>query len=388
MPTKFRSYRGSWPLDVRGKVETLRFQQIHQDLQPAQIPDTIVVKTNLLDLPTEIVQEIANYLPLSSKAAFTISCKLAASIVGTQSWVDLKQREHIYERHDFGRLLERDSPNAVYCYGCSKIHYTSLHRPAYVRQYYSIPQLRQKIRWMSSDKGREGLLYLYTLMHRTGISCGHICKLSTWEFWAQNSRQRCRENEHSLLQDSWGWLVMPPSGPTPEDGLRVFPVASDSAVPDTTHVFQIQIGPTRQTSVPILPPSRLVQLGPFMYAHQHTSVVEDHLNSEYSIIVSGPRPRERAVKKHSSLKKMALKVLGPRDQNQGLDVNEKRIRSLRNSPTLKDRTMDIRIFRDEMWDRDRHVWAIDQQRRKLRRLEPIQTAAERDRSMRRSINTP
>ena len=369
--SKYASYFwGKWPVDPRTKVEMLRFQQLHQDLLPLQIPKWKPSKVTLLDLPIEIIQEIASFLPLPSKAAFTLTCSTLMGVVGTQSWRDLARRTNIYERHDFGRLLERDLANGIYCYGCKKMHYTSLRLPTIIPYYYSIPQLRMKIRWLSNDRGREALLYVFTLMQRSGISCEHICRLSTWEFWGSHSQHMWGSGDHSLLQDSWGWVVMPPGGPSPDDGLRVFPIASDSEAPDTTHVFQIELGATRGTALPVLPPSRLVELGPSMYAHQLTSGAEsqDPPLSACSIIISGPQPNERGVKKHAGVRYFVRRLFRRRcRESLRLDSYERHIRSLRNSRRIQDRTMDMRMFRDEMWDRDRHVWAIEQQRKRAGR---------------------
>lgn len=97
--------------------------------------------TCLADLPPEIVQEIAVFLPLASAAAFALCSRRISQVLGTQywealgSWRDaggLKPSERVIgeaaiepqggERADFLALLDRDLPDYIFCGRCARLH--------------------------------------------------------------------------------------------------------------------------------------------------------------------------------------------------------------------------------------------------------------------------
>ena len=73
-------------------------------------------------LPTEIIQQIVGYLPISSEATFALSCKLFCLSVGTTSFQHMKSADQKYEADKLLILLSRDMDDFIACSTCLKLH--------------------------------------------------------------------------------------------------------------------------------------------------------------------------------------------------------------------------------------------------------------------------
>ncbi|KFY46343.1 hypothetical protein V494_00486 [Pseudogymnoascus sp. VKM F-4513 (FW-928)] len=78
-------------------------------------------------LPAELFLKIANFLPLSSAASLTLTCRSSLRILGTQC-TDLLQSSGWRWRAQFLYLLAKDMPGQIACRECQKIHSDTLHQ--------------------------------------------------------------------------------------------------------------------------------------------------------------------------------------------------------------------------------------------------------------------
>jgi hypothetical protein len=95
-----------------------------------QNPQSIETPTNLgqeihslLSIPTELLEHIANLLPLRSKVCLALSCHRLKDIAGSGCWQALKSERR--EKAAFLQLLRRDQPgfsSSWLCYNCAKFH--------------------------------------------------------------------------------------------------------------------------------------------------------------------------------------------------------------------------------------------------------------------------
>jgi hypothetical protein len=74
----------------------------------------------LCKLPTELLQQIANDLPVASAASFSLSCRHIYLLIGTRCLENLEASSH--ETLALLKLLEHDLPNHVVCNSCRKLH--------------------------------------------------------------------------------------------------------------------------------------------------------------------------------------------------------------------------------------------------------------------------
>jgi hypothetical protein len=74
-------------------------------------------------LPAEIIIYMAQFLPLSSTALFTLSCHTARATLGTRSWIRLWAEDQRQEHIEFLLQLSKDlPPYYVPCYHCRVLH--------------------------------------------------------------------------------------------------------------------------------------------------------------------------------------------------------------------------------------------------------------------------
>lgn len=73
-------------------------------------------------LPTEIILDIVQILPLASAASFAFCSVTAYRILGTRYWEALWTKGQEREKEAFLLLLEREMPNYVLCYQCNILH--------------------------------------------------------------------------------------------------------------------------------------------------------------------------------------------------------------------------------------------------------------------------
>ena len=74
----------------------------------------------LMDLPIEILQHIATFLPNSSAAALALCSHSVSRVLGTQYWEKLRG-PHQEGREDLPSLLEKDLPDYISCQRCATL---------------------------------------------------------------------------------------------------------------------------------------------------------------------------------------------------------------------------------------------------------------------------
>jgi hypothetical protein len=84
---------------------------------------TSLVKT-LLDLPPEIILQIAAFLPTSSAASLALCNKRSAAHLGSRPWNLLSSLEP-EDRIQFLSILSQDLPRHHVCHGCIRLHLSS-----------------------------------------------------------------------------------------------------------------------------------------------------------------------------------------------------------------------------------------------------------------------
>ncbi|KAH8652668.1 hypothetical protein BGZ60DRAFT_419999 [Tricladium varicosporioides] len=86
----------------------------------------IAQKSNALEnsilarLPIELLQQVANCLPIASAVSFSLSCRHIHLLIGTQYLENLAAAGH--ETLMFLKLIEHDFPNQIVCNSCKKLH--------------------------------------------------------------------------------------------------------------------------------------------------------------------------------------------------------------------------------------------------------------------------
>jgi hypothetical protein len=84
-------------------------------------PEDDIALPPFLNLPREIIQAIASYLPLSSAVALALSCHNSMYTLGTR-WFKQCSAGKSVSKHALMDLLARDSEEYVHCYTCTKLH--------------------------------------------------------------------------------------------------------------------------------------------------------------------------------------------------------------------------------------------------------------------------
>ena len=74
----------------------------------------------LAKLPTELLHQIVNDLPIVSAVSLSLSCRHIHFLIGTQYIQNLATLSH--ETLAFLNLIERDLPNQIVCNSCKKLH--------------------------------------------------------------------------------------------------------------------------------------------------------------------------------------------------------------------------------------------------------------------------
>jgi hypothetical protein len=73
-------------------------------------------------LPPEIILYIREFLPHASAAAFSLCCTSLCSILGADAFAAIKDGDELETMREYLALLERDLPNHLACFYCSKLH--------------------------------------------------------------------------------------------------------------------------------------------------------------------------------------------------------------------------------------------------------------------------
>jgi hypothetical protein len=94
---------------------TKRFSRHLAVQRPNALENSLLAK-----LPTELLQQIANDLPVASAASFSLSCRHIHLLIGTQYLENLATSSH--ETLVFLKLVEHDLQNHIVCNSCRKLH--------------------------------------------------------------------------------------------------------------------------------------------------------------------------------------------------------------------------------------------------------------------------
>ena len=101
---------------------TLPFlEQAHYSPQPPA--GDLQESLSLEDLPYELIQLVASFLPTGSAASLALCNRSMTRILGTHYWEGLKCHSQGEQRKRFLFALERDLPNYFFCHYCSKLHH-------------------------------------------------------------------------------------------------------------------------------------------------------------------------------------------------------------------------------------------------------------------------
>jgi hypothetical protein len=73
-------------------------------------------------LPQELILYMAQFMPLSSRILFTLSCRTTYAILGTRYWTRLWDKDQHQQHIDFLSLLSKELPSYVPCYHCRVLH--------------------------------------------------------------------------------------------------------------------------------------------------------------------------------------------------------------------------------------------------------------------------
>ncbi|QSZ36092.1 hypothetical protein DSL72_007216 [Monilinia vaccinii-corymbosi] len=91
----------------------------------------------LLQLPIEILEMIADNLPLASAASLSLTCRQIIFLIGTRHITDLETSRH--ETLMFMSLLVHDVREHIVCITCKKLHQISLARTYTEYQFQGVP---------------------------------------------------------------------------------------------------------------------------------------------------------------------------------------------------------------------------------------------------------
>ncbi|KAE9368855.1 hypothetical protein N431DRAFT_561189 [Stipitochalara longipes BDJ] len=91
-----------------------------QDLRPLPVPSS-EESNQLHAMPSELLRNIARYLPASSEVCLTLTCRLVLCKLGRRSWEEINISMS-QERCITLRLLDRDLDHLIACHFCQILH--------------------------------------------------------------------------------------------------------------------------------------------------------------------------------------------------------------------------------------------------------------------------
>lgn len=97
------------------KIET----QVQEQKIETQVQEQ---RTNLSMLPAEILQNVSDFLPVSSAVSFTLCSRRVLWLLGDQAFRSLRSTDQTAEKKLFLTLLEKDLPDRLLCHHCILFH--------------------------------------------------------------------------------------------------------------------------------------------------------------------------------------------------------------------------------------------------------------------------
>ena len=162
-------------------------------------------------LPTELIKSIAEFLPLSAAASFTLTCRPIWFILGSQ-YLDRIRATNGFNRPVFLDLLQRDLPRHILCLDCEMLHSRVQLRkqmPCTKTDYAS------SVRWYIHDKFNSVAFLLAMKLHHSGLNYDEqLSSLSGFRSLSMHSHILHQEfapriaNGHFLLRHQT-WLLLP-----------------------------------------------------------------------------------------------------------------------------------------------------------------------------------
>lgn len=102
-------------LFVLFQQQTKRFFRYLADQRSDALENSLLAK-----LPAELLQQVANDLPVASAVSFSLSCRYIHLLIGTRCLENLATADH--ETLVFLKLVEHDLQNQIVCNSCRKLH--------------------------------------------------------------------------------------------------------------------------------------------------------------------------------------------------------------------------------------------------------------------------
>ncbi len=112
----------------------------------------------LENLPLEMIQYIASFLPGGAAAAFALCNQFLRHALGAQYWMELRQSRERKNRELFLQLLHRDLLGHVFCHHCARLH---LPTPAGMSEWHDIQLYNRLLLRRCYDEERRAERYLY-----------------------------------------------------------------------------------------------------------------------------------------------------------------------------------------------------------------------------------
>ncbi len=150
------------------------------------------------NLPTELLQEIANSLSVASAASFSLSCRHIYFLLGTRYLEEITTSSR--KTLAFLKLLEHDLQNHIVCNSCRRLHTIEDAKKCIKNRYTVLPL--EVVHLLSVDEVAMVRLYMYETLSTT------VCKIAQKHCRAFCHDSRRRQLLNLLSQKprttSWG----------------------------------------------------------------------------------------------------------------------------------------------------------------------------------------
>ncbi|PMD54134.1 uncharacterized protein K444DRAFT_539965 [Hyaloscypha bicolor E] len=168
-----------------------RFSRYFAVQRPNSLENSLLAK-----LPTELLQQIANDLPVASAASFSLSCRHILLLIGTQYLENLATSSH--ETLVFLKLVEHDLQDQIACNSCRK-----LHRIKNARKYIGYHHLVEPDCLVDDRKAR-----VYGYIHQKFSSTVFKMAMKHHHLFGYDARSRQLLNLLSVESYTHGWRTL------------------------------------------------------------------------------------------------------------------------------------------------------------------------------------